>query len=883
MIQRFLRRVVHLLRRGRFNRELEEEMRLHRDLRAAQLRERGEPDPEKTALRRFGNTLLLREESHEMWSWHVVDALAQDFRFALRQCRKHAISTVVAIITLAIGIGANTAIFSLVDQILLRPAGIVHPERLVTVRERYDKLHLKSISVSPTTFADARDSRHIFEHTAAERRIDLNYLSKDSPQWLSGAAVSVEWFDVFGAKPLLGRVFAAEEDQPGANRVVVLSYNAWVRLFGADPAVLGRTIELSYEPYKIIGVMGAAYDWPRRTDIWTPLALPPQDFDPRYRFNEDLLVVARMKPGVSFPQANAWLKLQTDRVWNAGTAGSRFARNQGWGMFGVPFIEFNSGETRRPVLVLLGAVAMLLLIACSNIAGLMLAKTSARTTEMGIRAALGAGTRRLWQQILSECLILAIAGAAAAVGLAYGGLLLLLRIAPQAAVTGIEPRLDLYVLLFTAAVAFLSSVLFGVAPAWQVSKVDAGDALKNAGRSATTGLAPLRLRFALVTAEAALALVLLVAAGQFLRSVARLQSVNPGFDPRGVMTAMFSLPPKQYSSAGTQAVFYRAVLERLASAPGLSTAAIGMGVPFTPYGDSGAFLIEGRPQAPGEPARQAQRHYVTSDYFKALSIPLRRGRGFVENDTSESESVALIDENLARQYWPGEDPLGERIRPTSGPDFYTVVGIIGHSIASDLSADSGKGSIYFDLFQMKRPSPVGWIVAKAPREATSLALAIRVAVHEADPNQPLRDLVSLDKLVGDSLAPRRFVMWLLGLFAALALSMAVLGLYGVISYSVTQRTRDIGIRIALGASRGSVLRSVVWQGLCLTGIGVAFGLGGSLLVERLLRNQLPEIGVFDPPTFASMGAVLLVASLGASCLPALRTIRVDPLRALRYE
>jgi predicted permease len=882
MFQRFFRRFSHLFHRERFDRELQEEMRLHRDLRAAKLRERGEPEPVMAAQRRFGNTLQLQEKSRETWGWRFLDEIALDLRYAGRQCRKNPLFTLIAAATLALGVGANTAIFSLVEQMLLRPAGIDHPERLVEIRERADRLNIKSMTLSPPNFADARDSRQVFEHTAAERAAGLNYSAAPAPQWISGSAVSVEWFDVFGAKPLMGRTFVAEEDQPGANRVVVLSYSAWVKLFGADAAVLGRTMELSDEPYKIVGVMGPAFDWPRQTDLWTPLALTPQALAPNNRFNENLAVVARMKSGVTFAQADAWLKVLTDRVWNSGYApAARLAKNTGWGMFGISFIDFTAGDNRRPLLVLLGAVGMLLLIACSNIAGLMLAKTSVRGPEMGIRAALGAGRGRLWRQILSECTILAAAGGAAGVGLAYGGLKLMLRTAPEKAITGIQARLDPYVLLFTAAAAIAALVLFGAAPAWQASKAGAAAALKNAGRTSTAGLARLRLRSALVAAEAGLALILLVAAGSFLRSFARLQDVNPGFDPRGVTTAMFSLPVKKYSGGEKQALFFRAALERLAKTTGITAGAIAAGVPFTPYGDSGAFMIQDRPQSPSEPVRQSQRHYITADYFSALSIPILRGRAFAETDGAQSELVALIDENLARQYWPNENPLGQRIRPTFGQDFYTVIGIVGHVIGSDLAADSGKGSIYFNLFQMKIATPVAWIIAKgAP---ASLAPAIRTAVHDADPTQPLRDLKSLDRSVSDSLAPRAFAMWLLGLFAVLALLMAALGLYGVIGYSVAQRTREIAIRIAMGASRQSVLISILAQGLRLTGLGVAAGFAGSLLVQRALRSQLFETPAFDPFTFAVTAAALLAASLAASYAPAIRALRVDPLSALRYE
>jgi predicted permease len=352
---------------------------------------------------------------------------------------------------------------------------------------------------------------------------------------------------------------------------------------------------------------------------------------------------------------------------------------------------------------------------------------------------------------------------------------------------------------------------------------------------------------------------------------------------------MFSLPPKEYPDAGKQALFYRAALDRLNNArlgrtTGVLAGAIAAGVPFTPYGASfGAFVIQGKPQSPGEPVREADRHYVTPDYFKTLSIPLRRGRGFAETDDAGSEFVALIDDNLARRYWPNEDPIGQRIRPTSGPEFYTVVGIVGHVIGSDLAADSGTGSVYFNLFQMRRPIPAAWIVAKTPAAAASLASAIRAAVHEADPGEPLRELASLDKFIADSLAPREFAASLLGLFAILALLMAALGLYGVISFSVTQRTREIGIRMALGASEWWVLSSVVSQGLRLTLLGVAAGFAGSLLLQGAVRSQLFQAPAFDPLIFASMAAILVAASLAASCLPAFRAVRVDPLRSLHYE
>jgi predicted permease len=874
-----------LFRRDRFDRELREEMRLHIELRAAKLRRSGLPEEEAhaQARRSFGNVLRLREEAREMWVWNFLDVAAQDLRYALRQFRKNPVFTAVAVATLALGIGANTAIFSLVNQILLHPGGIKEPGRLVGIREKYDKLNLKNINVSPPTFADARNSRQIFEHTAVSRATSFNYSFQSAPEQLQAAAVSVEWFDVFGAKPLLGRVFLPEEDQPNANRVVVLSHAAWIRIFGADPSVLGRSIELSQETYRIVGVMKRDFRWPASAELWVPIGLPAQQFSPRNRFNESLEAVARLKPGVSFAQANAWLKILTDRVWNAGTPGSTIAKRDGWGMFPVPYIELVSTDTRRPVLVLFGAVGALLLIACANIAALLLARTSSRSFEMGVRAALGAGRARLRQQIISECLLLSIVGALAGVALAYAGINLLLKIAPEGAAAGIGAHLDPYVLLFTGATAVASGVLLGLAPAWRASNAESNSVLKGSARSTTAGPARQRLRSALVIVETGLALVLLVTAALFLRSFVRLQSVNPGFDSRGVMTAMFSLPAKQYPDTAKQSVFFRSVLERLSNTPGVSAASIGFGVPFTPYAENGSFLIEGRTFAPGEPNPQSTRHYVTPGYFKSLTIPIRRGRDFSETDDAAHEPVALIDENLARQYWPNEDPLGRRIQLTSGPTIYTVVGIVGHVNNFDLTADSGKGEIYVNLFQLKQNALVSWIMVKTAGETANLAAGIRAAVRETDPHQPLRALTPLSDLVSASLAPRTFTSWLLGLFAALALLMAMLGLYGVVNYSVTEQTREIGIRIALGGSRGSVLQSVLGRGLRLACLGTALGLAGSLAIQRVLQNELYEVKAFDPLVFAGMAAALLTTSLIASYLPARRAVRVDPLTALRHE
>ena len=636
--------------------------------------------------------------------------------------------------------------------------------------------------------------------------------------------------------------------------------------------MIGRTIELNQLPYQIVGVMGPGFEWPAPVDLWTPIGFSARAFNTGNRFNENLTVVARRKPEVTFAQANAWLKVLTDRVLNAGTPGASFAKRMPtWGLFGVPFVDFSAGATKMPMLILLGAVGLVLLIACSNSAGLLLARTSARAQEMAVRAALGASRRRLIQQTLSESLLLALGGALAGLALAYGATLALLRLAPEDAVAGLDASLSTYVLLFTAAAAIVSGIASGIAPAWQLARIDVHETLKGGGRASTAGPGRQRLRSTLVIAETALALMLLVGAGLLLRAFTQLENVSPGFNPRGVMTAIVSLPAKQYPDGVKQSVFYRAVLERLATTTGVTEAAIGLGIPFSQYFEAGGFTIEGRIPAPGETGPHSDRRYITPAYFAALDIPLKRGRLFTDGDRPETEPVVVIDENLARQYWPDEDPIGKRIQPTTGDGTFTIVGIAGHVLGSDLAADSGKGVVYFSLFQFRGQAlPVAWVMAKTSygNESNLVAAAIREAVRSADPNQPVHDFKTLEDMVSNSLAPRRLVTQLLGFFAVTGLFMAALGLYGVISYSVTLRTREIGIRIALGARPESVLGDVLWHGLRLTGVGVAAGLVASLSMNRLLESQLFRVRRFRPAHFRFHGCgVAWLAALLASYAP----------------
>jgi predicted permease len=808
--------------------------------------------------------------------------MASDLRFAFRGLRKSPGFALTAIATLALGIGANTAIFSLVNQLLLNPPGIADPDRVIAVRVRYDKLNMTSIGMSAPNFANVRDNRELFEHTAIVGDEQYNYTGGSAPEQLKGAPVSVEWFDVFNAKPQLGRVFAPEEDQPNANHVVVLAHAAWQRLFGGDPQIVGKTIELNQIPYQIVGVMGPDFRWPQQEDLWTPLGLESKNYTEDYRFNERFFAAARLKPGVTIDQANALIGVLSDRVRNNGTGGGQYAQDSLWGMFAVPMTDFIARETKTPLLVLSFAVGLVLLIACSNIAGLMLARASGRSREIALRIAMGARGWQLLRQTLSESLLLAFTGAAAGLAVAYGSIGLLLQLAPESTAAGLEARIDLHVLLFTAAAAILSGLLFGLAPAWQVGRLNPYEILKSGGRSGVGGQSRQHLRAGLVVGEAALALVLLVGAGLFLRSFSRLQQENPGFEPRGVMTALLSLPQTQYADDERRVGFYRALVERLQGLPGAASAGLGVPLPFSGNSSSASFRVEGRDQPPGDPGPHGNVRWVTPGYFETMNIPLKSGRTFSDADRADTAQVVVIDENLARQYWPDQDPIGKHMRRGGGDTpWSTVVGVVGHIKHSDLATEEEKGTYYYSMFQT--PPPFAGIVIRTQQEPSSLGGGIRQAVLAVDPNQPVDQLRTMERMIGNSLAAQRLATRLLGFFATAALFLAALGLYGVISYSVTQRTQEIGVRMALGAQRGEVVSMVVGQGLKLAGIGVGLGLVLAVICSLAVESQLFGVTALDPLTFVSMAAVLLGAAFLASYLPARRATKVDPLQALRYE
>lgn len=815
--------------------------------------------------------------------------LLQDFRYALRMLIKAPGFTAVAVLTLALGIGANTAIFSVVNGLLLHPYGIAHPERLLAIRARYEKLNLKNIVISAPDYTFVRDNTKTFAAAAIENQSDFNYATGSWPLRLRGARVSWQWFDVFEARPLLGRVFTPEEDQPNANREVILSYNTWRTIFGGDSEVLGRSVEFNQQPYRVIGVMGPEFQWPGQTDLWAPLGLAPDAFDISNIFNENYLAIARLQPDAKFSNASAFLALTSQRVGDdPRTKG--YPKASEWGLFAVPFAEFIYGDVRTPLLILLGAVSLVLLIACSNVAGLLLARASGRAKEFAVRTALGGSPWRLARQMLTESLALAFAGMALGLVLASQGVRALLWLAPENLSTGLDIHLDLYVLVFTALIAGASAIIFGAAPALQIAFIDPHQNLKQGRGTGEGGSGRHRFRSALVVAELSLALVLLAGAGVFLKSLAKLKEVDVGFRPQGLMSAALALPDRQYNTPEKQIAFLSSTLERLSNSTGVVSAAAGVPLPFSGFGGSASFDIEGRVAPPGDPGPHGDIRGVSPKYFETMGIRLIRGRFFTDQDRLGGQPVAIIDENLAHEYWPNQDALGQRIRNGSSQPWNTIVGIVAHvrhyqvvgEETSNIGTEgSAKGVYYFPLYQQN--SPAVFLIVRTNGDPVALAASIRAAVHDVDPGQPVSDLRTMDQRITLSMGPRRSAVTLLSVFAAMALLLAAVGLFGLIRYNVTQRTQEIGVRMAIGASRKDILRMVLGESLRLALLGVAGGLIAAFALTRVLSSLLYGVSATDPLTFAGTSLALTFVALLASWVPAWRATRVDPLVALRYE
>ena len=801
--------------------------------------------------------------------------------YAFRTLRRSPLFTLTVVLSLAFGIAGNAAIFSIVNALFLHPAGVKDAAQVVAPRVSYRKLKLDNIDISTTDFADVRASKQIFSAAALMSNVSLNYAAADVTQHLQGAAITWQWFDVFGARPLLGRTFTADDDQPGSKYSVVLSYDIWKRLFGSQRDALGRTVELNHKTYRVVGVMPADFRWPTQADVWIPLGLASSDFAIGNRFNEFYEAVARLRPGVTLEQCGRFMQLLTKRAKSQDRQVAAYANASQWSMGVQPFTELASGELRPSLLLLAASVGLVLLIACSNIAGLMLVRGSGRARDLAVRRAVGATTVDLIGQTMTESLLLSCAGTALGLLSISALLSLLLRFAPARMTSGLVVETDKYVLLFTVAVGIAAALMFGIIPALQAARLGTHyEFLKEGGRSDTESRGRQRVRGALVLSQVALALVLLLGAASLLKSLARLHSTNLGFDPKHLMTAAVDLPDPAYTDDTKKINLFRGVLERLREVPGVISAAAAEPVPFNGDHWTASFSVEGRPELPGDPGPHGYQAYVSPSYFSAMKIPLVSGRDFNDGDRAGSVPVAIVDENLARAYWPGGNAIGHKLRRADDGPWETVIGIVKHVRAYNFNAGDIRGTYYHTILQ----NPVGRMnfVVRTSGNTGGAKTMIANAVRSEDHAQAVFDVATPEERIEKALGPQQFAMQLLSTFAAAALLLAALGLYGVVSFSATRRTREIGIRSALGASRWHIISTVAGDGLRLVGIGVVVGSLAALGLLRAVRANF-EMAPLDSTSFAGAVVLLSLVALAASFYPAWRATAVDPLTVLRNE
>jgi putative ABC transport system permease protein len=803
----------------------------------------------------------------------MLTSFLRDLRYAFRTLGRNPGFACVSVLALALGIGANSAIFTVVNSVLLQPLRYPKPEQLVLVRERNLKAGFPEFSVSPGNYVGYRDQNHSFSGIAAFGEAGFNLAGGGEPERLAGTRVTREFFDVLGRKPAMGRNFTAQETKLGSHHVAILSHGLWQRRFAGSREVLGQTVKLNDELYTVIGVMPPAFQLPGRTEIWTPLAMNLANW--QQRGGHYLNAIGRLKAGTTLAAAQADLNAIAAR------AEQQFPdSNSGWDTTVRSLQEAAVGKIRPALLTLTAAVGFVLLIACVNLANLLLSRSAARRREMGVRSSLGAGRGRLIRQLLTESVLLAGLGAAVGLAFAWAGTRMLVTLSPDILPRAAEIALDGRALGFTAAIAVLTGILFGLAPAVHMAKTDLMAALRDGGRGNAIGFRRNRLRSALVVGEVALALVLLSGAGLLMRSFYHLQSMDPGFDSHGMLTFQTDLPRTKYPGNEAQAAFYQRALERIRTLPGVTAAGAAQIFPLAGDDYILSFVQVGKPPLPPGNHQSAMYYAATPGYLRALSIPIKRGRDFTEHDNAAAPAVAIVSESMARQFYANENPLGQRIQMGNGSRPAEIVGIAGDVRDEELES-KGRPAVYEPAAQV--PFDDMYFGIRTAGDPAALIASVRTAMRELDAELPLDGVGTVDALVATSLSQRRFAMLLMAIFAGLALALAMVGIYGVISYSVTQATQEIGIRMALGARRGDVLGMVFGYAGVLMAAGLAIGCGAALGTGRYLASQLFEVQPADPTTYAAVAGGLLTTGLVACAIPALRAMRVDPLTALRNE
>jgi predicted permease len=820
----------------------------------------------------------------------MFDLLMQDLRYGARTLIKNPGLALVIVLSLALGIGANTAIFSVTSALLLKPLPYPQPERLTILWLRSPGLGIPQDWPSPGEYMDIKTRNHVFEETALAQGRTATLTGIDQPERVELITGTTSLFHMLGAKSFIGRMFIPQEDLPGQPLTAMLSYGFWKRKFGGDPKALGTTLNLNGRQFTVVGILAPSFSLPHdvmptiggieKGDIFTPLPLGPDAVNDRG--NENFNVMARMKPGVTPQEAQADVDVIAARIRQIDKRDPTFTISV------VPLLEQVVGNVRRTVLVLFGAVGLVLLIACANVANLLLARASGRQKEIAVRAALGASRVRLVRQMLTESVFLSVLGGTVGIWIAAWSLYAVRTINPGNIPRLSDVAIDGTVLVFTLAVSVLTGIVFGLVPALRVSRTDLNTTLKAGGRSGTDGgglhAARDKMRGLLVTVEIALSLMLLVGAGLLVRSFARLQSVAPGFTPDHMISMGVTASGAKYKEPKVRAQFFQDIGDRIRALPGvISEGAVGQ-LPLTNSISWGGMDVEGYTPSSNEPELQLDQRQADATYFQTMRIPLIAGRYFSLSDTDTSQQVVLIDEKMAKRFWPKGDAIGKRVRPGGGPNnknpWHTIVGIVGIVKQYGLDLDT-RMVVYYP--ETQNPTYFMYVVARTSGDPAALSGAIIGQIHVIDPNLPVFDVSTMDARVSRSLARQRFSMDMLGAFAGFALLLAAVGVYGVMSYLVTQGTRDIGVRVALGAQQSDILRLVLKQGMMLAFVGIIAGLAGAAALSRVMGSLLFGVASTDFATFTSVAVLLALIAFAACYIPARRAMRVDPLVALRYE
>ncbi len=879
-------RLRTLARRQRVEADLERELRFHLERQVEENEALGLSPAEarRAALRKLGGLTQIQEECRDMRRINYIENFWRDLRYAFRMLGANPAFTAVIVLTLALSIGANSAIFSVIDGVLLRP--LPYPDAGRIVRVFFHSANFAKFPLNPFDFRDFREHTRSFESLAGFTRADLQLSGAGRPERFTGFAVTAGFFKTLGLRPARGHEFDRNAEIPGNEQQVILSDRLWRNRFAADPNILGRKITLDSRPFTVVAVMPPGTEHPgnayngvahgETVDLWWPFAFRG---DPNQRGSHYLEVIGRVKPGVAPTAAQAEMNALI-----AQASREHPDALEGWTALVVPLYREIVGPSRRLLLVLLGAVGLVLLIACANAANLLLSRATVRRREIAVRAALGAGRWRLIRQLLAESLLIAMLGATLGLVIALVGVRALVALLPAGFPRADTIHVNTAVFAFTMLIALATGLLFGLAPALQAVRTDLHDSLRDGGRGATTGSRRLRLRSALLVGEVSLACLLLIGAGLMLRSFVNLLRADPGFRPEHLLTARVSLPDAAYKSLETIR-FWDRLSDRLNSVAGIRAAGVGTDLPWTGYDDNvGGFTIEGK-KPPANQFFHARYHVASPDYFRAMGIPLVRGRFFTAADNMKGTPAMIVNQSMARRYWPNEDAVGKRVTFEDHPkeqDWMTIVGIVG-DVKDKPESPSAEMALWWPIAQTPVSVNSMAVAVRGSSDPALLANDLRQAVRQLDPTLATSDIRAMGDIADANISTPRFALFLVALFAALALTLAAIGIYGVISYSVSQRTHEFGLRMALGAQPADVLRLVLRQGVRLALLGVVLGLAGALLLGRVLRGLLFEVSASDPITLASVSLVAVAIAALACYLPARRATAVDPAHALRTE